>query len=158
MATNCYEIIQILQDEALKLFELALTNAYKKMDQIADQATTRMNQLFRDLASTQKNLDEQLERIQKNTLAVIRSLVKETEKYIQNIWDVTKGKIFRIVGVAGSEMESSNSSTKIEEFANFMSIKIKEFNEKIRVYADGIISTQEQCFINLKERLETKTE
>lgn len=150
--------LKTLQDEALKLFELALENACKQLDQIADQAKVIMKKLHREFKQSGKNLDSQLLRVHEHTLEMIASLIRETQKFILSIWDNIKLKILGLFGIVTFDTDSSNSNSKTEEFTNFMSKKMKEFNERVREYANEIISGQVQFYNNMKAKLVTKSE
>lgn len=155
---NCNSFVETLQDEALNLFELALEKACRQLDQIADQAKVVMKKLYRDLEHSGKNLDTQLLRVHHHTLEMIASLVKETQNFFLNIWENIKLKVLGFFGIIGSESDSSNSSNKVEEFTNFMSNKMNEFNKRVREYANEIISGQVEIYNKMKASLVSKNE
>lgn len=149
------EIFKAIQDEGLKLFELALQAAYIKLDQIANEAKLKMENILRDLEGARKVIEKQLLTIQEHTLELIRNLVKETEKYILNIWEKVLLNIVTLADNAVSLMDTQRINNTVEQITNFMSNKITEFNQRLKVHADAVIELQEQFFLGLMERLGT---
>lgn len=157
-AVNPYDFFKTLQEEALRLFELAVQTACQKLDQIADEAKDKMEQLYRNIEGAKKNLETQLNKIHEHALQMIGSLVKESEAYIRSIWDNTKAKIVTLIDTLLNMIDPEQITSKAEEITNYMSLKISEFNQRVKEHANRIITLQEQFFDNLKKRLETKKE
>lgn len=151
------EIFRTTQDEALKLFDVAIQGACKKIDNIANEARYRMESLLRDLEEGKLNLIKQLGVIQEQTVDLINKLVKETETYILNLWEDARQKIVMVVDTIVAIVDKEKINSKIDELTNFMLKKISEFNQRVKEHADEIIKLQQSYFSTLTQNLEAQT-
>lgn len=154
---NPFQIFQTLQEEALKIFEMAIQTTCQKLDEIADEAKARMENLIKDFANARQNLEKQIAIIHEHSLKMIADLVSETEKYIMNVWDNTRKKILILVDTIVSLVDTDKINQKLGELTSFMSMKVGEFNQRVKEHADGIIDMQTQFFQHLTQKLQSSS-
>lgn len=154
---NHFQIFQTLQEEALGLFDKAIQTTCQKLDEISEEAKVRMESLLRDLASVRKTVENQIAIIHEHSLKMINELVSETEKYIINIWDNTRRKILELVNTIVAAVDTDQISKKMEEFTDFMSTKVNEFNQRVKEHADIIVTAQKEFFDNITRRLQNES-
>lgn len=155
---NPTDIITTAQNEAFKLFELAVQVACQKLDQIADEAKIVMEEILVTFEGTRKSIEKQLMLIHEQAIKTINDLIAETEKYIVNIWETAKTKLAALGEKVLALIDPQNITMKLQEFTNFMSRNVSEFNRRLKDHAYAVIELQKQFFDNLQERLTSMKE
>lgn len=154
--SNTFEFFQTLQEESLRLFEMAIQTTCQKLDEIGDEVKVRMENLLQDFVAARENIENQIAVVHEHSLNLIRNLVTETEKYIFKIWDETRTKILSLVNTIVTLVDTDKINMKIEEFTSFMTMKVGEFNQRVKEHADEIVTLQQQFFDNAIKRLQTE--
>lgn len=146
--TSLPEFFKTAQDEIVVLFQKAIQESNRTIEQIAENSKQEMEKLYKGGAA--KNIEKDLATIHDNMMNEITRLQKETEKSIHVIWENAKDKIVILGETLGDPQKTKQ---QIEDISKFVSNKIAEFIKTINKHCGEIIKAQEKFLEEMKKRV-----